>query len=316
MTEKFKSFVIDNNLEPYSDDYQKDTYNAYKIIKTDLKHNSKTGRSFKIGKIEPHEIIALGAALKDFAPTYKGEMIIKTTNDGDKRNYVRVNPDTISMLENLLEDDGEVNDSVMGFGAVMRENQMVEILFLDNPGDIVPTRGKNRNGEFFPFYNRSELDLDMYGIYRDDIVNDCCLMTALENSRVLTHCELNLLKSSIHTRCINRGELKRVSKQLNTFIKLFTITLDEQYTRKKSAQLPDADWLMKLGCATDIDYYGDGVKFKYMREFNEKVQGRRRIDLILFCWPKHGIASTCSISINYRQLTHTRGPLTRRPVCV
>ena len=54
--------------------------------------------------------------------------------------------------------------------------------------------GVNAPG-FFPFLNKSDLDLTAYGIYNDekDIKNESCLLTAIRSSGLLNDNQMNLL---------------------------------------------------------------------------------------------------------------------------
>ena len=64
--------------------------------------------------------------------------------------------------------------------------------------------------------------------------------------------------------------------------------IDEQYTRKKSSQLPNADWFVQLGCDFHLDYSSNGTKHQLKKEF-EDMNNPKQMNLILFYWDKYKI---------------------------
>ena len=280
---KIEKFFGEQKISVSDKNEKTKLYELYKNIKEDLKHFSKQNRNFKIGKLSLEEIQILGVALKEFMPKFNGSVIIKSTNSENCRNYVHVNSETVDVLENILDDDYQsIKDSTEGFGRALKKNDLIEILFDRSPVAYQPT--KRRSGEFFPYYNRSDIDLSVYDIYRESVKNTCCLISAFENSGVLTDNEINLLKNSIHTRCVNSEELKNICELLGVYCKLFVAKIDKEFSKTNSAKKPDADWLSKLGCSTNITYYGPGCRIKLMRDFNEKIVGERCVNIILFMW--------------------------------
>ena len=163
-------------------------------------------------------------------PKYNGRLLLKTTTEGDAINYIHVNPDTINHLLDLWKDNEEVvRDSIQGFGYATLRNMNVEVLFEDQSKNS--KEGKKKSGEFFPYYNNSSLDLSEYGIYtKSTLSNDACLITAIENSNVLSENELGLLMKSVIPRCVNRESLKDISDMFDIRIQLFTIIMDEKYS--------------------------------------------------------------------------------------
>ena len=188
-------------------------------------------------------------------------MLIRTTEKNGNKNYVRVTPETINDLLNIMEHGyDQVRDSFDNFGFAILDNMQMEIMF--EPDNVIHDRRKKHSGEFFPFYNRSEIDLEVYDIYRDEVKNTCCLLTAIENSKILNENEMNLLKSTIQTRCVNREDMKNICGLLGIYVKLVTINIDEKYTNRKCAQIPDADWLARIGCDTKLLYYGPKITLR------------------------------------------------------
>ena len=180
---------IQDNLQKLYQDEQYEVFDLYKDIKEALKDNVQTRDPLAIGRLSQYQNMSLAIALKEFMPKYNGKVLLKTTAEGGAINYIHVNPDTINHLMNLLEDDeNTVRDSIQGFGFATLRNMNVEVLFEDHSKNS--KQGKKKSGEFFPYYNNSNFDLSEYGIYtKDQIKNDACLITAIENSKVLSENE-------------------------------------------------------------------------------------------------------------------------------
>ena len=164
----------------------------------DIKEEMKTNKDIAIGKVSGDEFAVLAVALKEFAAKYKGTLLIKTLDKRGAINYVRVNPTTINDLLNIMDESyDQVRDSFDNFAFSVLDNVRMDVIL--EPSQITHERPKIKNGEFFPYYNRSELDLEIYDIYRDTVKNTCCLLQEFDYSKVLTENDMNLLKSSIHS---------------------------------------------------------------------------------------------------------------------
>ena len=249
----------------------------------DLRYYSRYKRGFTVATthLTNEELASIAKAIGVFKQTYDGRIIIKTTMMDGAVNYISVNPETINALEDITNEEYlHPKDSIDGFGYGLDRNMKLKIIFdqnhIEDPDEDEYYEDR-RSGKFFPFYNRSEFDLELYDIYKNDIKNDSCLLTAIENSKVLTDNELNLLKSSIHTRCVTVKELKNICELLDIKIKLFYIIFDEKHTNKPSAMKPDANWLSKLGCSDKIQYFGS-------------KDANKSINLIIMIWNKYKIA--------------------------
>ena len=161
------------------------------------------------------------AALKEFAPKSKKNIYLTLTDTNGSIKYVYVNQNSLNELETIVEAD---NFEVRG----TEDPFTIELINLASIS--VGYRAKSRSGAYFPFWNKSGLDLTKYGIYSEHnpAMNQSCLVTAFENAKVLapieernkntnsriknaldddgneisflTETELNLLKSSIHSR--------------------------------------------------------------------------------------------------------------------
>ena len=61
-------------------------------------------------------------------------------------------------------------------------------------------------GGFFPFLNKTSLDLSKYGIFKEIIDSNYstnCFIQAIKNSDIFTPSEIDLIQSTIKTRVIN-----------------------------------------------------------------------------------------------------------------
>ena len=100
----------------------------------------------------------------------------------------------------------------------------------------------------------------------------------MKNSKVLSENELGLLRKSVIPRSVNRESLKDSSEMFNIRIQLFTIIIDEQYSKSKTALKPDVNWLLKLGCSITLGIYESG-EHKTVQEFGPQKTDKRCINL-------------------------------------
>ena len=83
--------------------------------------------------------------------------------------------------------------------------------------------GGKLSGGYFPYWNKSKYDLSRYGIYQDEkhpCINQSCLVTAFDESKILTDDELLMLRSFIRTRHVLREDIKRIAELLKIDIKV------------------------------------------------------------------------------------------------
>jgi len=290
---KAREFIEEHNI-PLKEERYKENITEAREAKKDLvkefkKFNNKSG-VFRLGYLSKTDLKISGIALREFASSYFGEIKIRINRKNGSKFYMTVTPNSIRMLENLVNDDDNnfinYSDGLDDFNDF--END-VELIFEPNPLVTQNSKHKLRSAEFFPYYNRSNLDLEIYDIFSDKFINKSCFISSFINSKILTDNEIGLLQNSIQSRCVNKADIYKVCILLNVFCKLFFIKIDDEFTNKKSAQNSDADWLTKLGVATKIFYYGPNIIFKSMKEYNDKTHGQRCINIILLEWPKYNI---------------------------
>ena len=143
-----------------------------------------------------------------------------TINDSNGvTSYAHANENTINFLFNSFSEYQDVGDS----SDVLLNNICdVKNIYLDF---IEKTdAGVNAPG-FFPFLNKSDLNLTAYGIYNDekDIKNESCLLTAIRSSGLLNENQLNLLSSMLKTRNVMKSDLRKISDEFKFNVHVRTI---------------------------------------------------------------------------------------------
>ena len=267
---KQETWIKNNDLQFLTKKEQDDAYWQYKFYLADFEYYTKKNQAsdkniyFKDIKNDDIRLKVLAIALKHFAPKFVGKILMKVSTPDRDPSFVHVNPDIIGYFDNVLNDDyAPVSYSNSGFVDRMSRDFKIEILFEGRVKNKEKTPHL-RSGKFFPYYNNSDLNLDIYGIYRNSQAADNCLITAIENSKVLNNDELNFLKDSIHTLSVSRCELTKISELFDVNIKCFDITYDDKYKDGKSSKM---------------HYYGKG----------KHVDAKRKLDLILLYYPKYNV---------------------------
>jgi len=81
----------------------------------------------------------------------------------------------------------------------------------------------DKAGGYFPYYNTSDLNLSIFGIYHDASevdYRDNCFITAAINSNLFTPDEIDFIRSLIFTRYLPRDDLKQLAELLNVGIQI------------------------------------------------------------------------------------------------
>ena len=151
---------------------------------------------------------------------YDVRLTINDTNG--VTSYAHANENTINFLFNSFSEYQDVGDS----SDVLLNNICdVKNIYLDF---IEKTNaGVNAPG-FFPYLNKSDLNLTAYGIYNDekDIKNESCLLTAIRSSGLLNENQLNLLSLMLRTRNVMKSDLRKISDEFKFNVHVRTIKED------------------------------------------------------------------------------------------
>ena len=144
---------------------------------------------------------------------------LKIIDADDRISFTHANENTINFLFDSFYEYQDVGDSMD--------------LLLNNICDVKTMHiefirkfnfGVNAPG-FFPFINKSDLDLSMYGIYNDesDIKNESCLLTAIRSSGLLNDNQMNLLNTMLRTRNVMKSDLRKISDEFKFNVHVRTI---------------------------------------------------------------------------------------------
>ena len=137
----------------------------------------------------------------------------------DNITYAHANENTVNYLFNSFIEHLDVSDSNEALLNTVVDVKHVHIEFIPKTNT-----GRNAPG-FFPFINKSEIDLSPYGIYQreEDVKNESCLITAIRSSGLLDEKQMDLLQSMIKTRNVMKTDLRKISKEFKFNVHVRTI---------------------------------------------------------------------------------------------
>ncbi|KAI5523568.1 hypothetical protein TVAGG3_0595400, partial [Trichomonas vaginalis G3] len=150
----------------------------------------------------------------------KGYNLRLTVTDLDGHiYYAHGNVTTAAMLldafkttkrEQMVDSDSDILNAIEGIASVKFE------WYQPNPQAV------RQHAGYFPFINKSDIDLTRYGIYNsiETIVNEPCILTCLRNSGLVTDEKMKYLESCVKTRYILRGQLAKIAPLANVNIRV------------------------------------------------------------------------------------------------
>ena len=156
-------------------------------------------------------------------------LIDPTDNDGLQKHY-NLQPDTFEYLTDLLNDVApqEMKFSESDIYESYDNWKYVEVSFKDI---------KNNRGGFFPYINKTSLDLSVYGIYNrinEENYKDNCFIQALRNSNVFSDEEMKLIKSFVNTRVVRLEDIQQICDTMKCEISVrYERDMDEKEREKK-----------------------------------------------------------------------------------
>jgi len=130
-------------------------------------------------------------------------------------------------------------------------------------------------GGYFPFWNKTNFDLTTYGIYNNDkhpCINQSCLVTAFDESGILTANEFLMLKSFIKTRNVMSDEIKHIAELLNIDIKVAAYNV----IRMDDGKMKDTHQYTSI-----YTFDNDKLKIYTATEFNKLNRDKRKVELTL-----------------------------------
>ena len=202
------------------DDYKEEAFNFYREMMPFVAQ----ARNTKIEFDEMHNIPQIYGLVEALKEVNFGlyDVRLKIIDADDRISYAHANENTINFLFDSFYEYQDVGDSMD--------------LLLNNICDVKTMHiefhrkfdfGVNAPG-FFPFINKSDLDLSMYGIYNDetDIKNESCLLTAIRSSGLLNENQMDLLNSMLRTRNVMKTDLRKISEEFKFNVHVRTIKED------------------------------------------------------------------------------------------
>ena len=236
-----------------------DQKEAFKFRNDSLKQLLKKKNftlNFSNNKI--NELRAFVDAAKTAAPKF-GKFDVKLTfiDSNGVPTYRHLNPNTINYLTELYEktDFDRIKDSLDDYVDNLLDVETLNVEFVER------SEGKRHVAEFFPYINKSDIDLTRYGIFKDitherpsgpelqrsEEFNESCLIQAFKYSKVLNDNELKMLKSFIKTRGVPQTSLRDISNLFKIHInckkyyddsgKTGHVDFGEEYKDKRSIKL-------------------------------------------------------------------------------
>ena len=177
--------------------------------KNRLTNFNKTGNSINVDNITPTKLLHILNNI-DFTlrPTIKIGNI-----------YYTLKPENINKIKKNI-DDFFVEEMPLGVGSDLKHFYQ-----LKNIKNVTISKtkssGKDKNeGAFFKFYNKTDIDLTLYQIYkerqREYLTN--CFVNAVIQSDILTETQINRLKNMIKTLYIATNEMSKIAKEFNLYI--------------------------------------------------------------------------------------------------
>lgn len=112
--------------------------------------------------------------------------------------------------------------------ALKKYNSKIELKW------IAKTDYKRQSGAWFPYYNKSNIDLSIQQIFKKNQTSkddENCLVYTLIKSGLFTKDEINNLKNMVHTSHLSLYDLAKVSKILDVKINLEYIKNDRVFTK-------------------------------------------------------------------------------------
>ncbi len=203
------------------DEYKHSAFNYYRDVMPIIAQKQNTTLNFDQNENVIPQVYGLIEALKTI--NYgKYDIRLTITDINNSISYAHANENTINFLFNSFYDYQDVGDSSEILLNNICDVKNIHLDFIEKTNAGVQAPG------FFPFINKSELDLTMYGIYNDekDIKNESCLLTAIRSSGLLNENQLELLHSMLRTRNVMKTDLRKISDEFKFNVHVRTIKDD------------------------------------------------------------------------------------------
>ena len=197
-----------DNIKSLSKQSQTKIYKSMqKILKEFNKH-----RNFNININSQDNLRGFIEAIKIFGSRL-GKFNVRLTFIDSQGNidYRHLSKSTIQFFDYIFNNDDieRIKDSNDDIIDNLLDVQTIHVEFTEIK------QGKRKIAGFFPYINKSSIDLTKFAIFKDinhPEINNSCLYHAFKYSNLLTENELNMLNSYIKTRYIPQTSLKEISE--------------------------------------------------------------------------------------------------------
>ena len=176
-----------------------------------VREYNKTGNDTNIKKLSPHKLKNILRNLD-----IKQKIILQANN-----TYYTLRTDKINeMIDNIDKFwVDEIQEEGSDAQVIQKVKQLNEIT-LSRPKWL----GKDFNeGAFFPYYNKTEIDLTDFQIFKnkqESSYDENCFVFAIRQSKVLTEEEMSMLKSMCIGLYIPTNKISKICEKFNLYIRV------------------------------------------------------------------------------------------------
>jgi len=255
--EKFNlsnEFLSQRNLETLRERYR------------DLRQRIGKMKTFTIRIENLNNLIPFVAAVENELPKLNKDLTLTVTDKDGNKHYELINKNTLNLLADMFDEHVDAADSEGTLFRGYNNISTIQIEFVDRK------LGGKRAGGYFPYWNLSRFDLSRYGIYssaKHPCINESCLVTAFDESEILTVDEFTMLRSFVKTRHVLKEDIKKIAELLKIDIKLAH--------RGIKKELKDFHYDTHV-----LHWTGEDIKSYNVKEFEALKSSNRLICLTLF----------------------------------
>ena len=239
-------------------------------IKDYIKHvREQTSEVIKTGKkkqidLKNIHLVGLAKTLEMISNMAGQEKIVIRVND----NYYTLKHSTLQRIIEGLTDEEEVVGSDAEFIQDLKNVDCIEIDKVDD------NKVKNlfKDGAFFPYYNKTKLDLTQYGIFKskeEANYDENCLIKTLREGGVSEN-KINNIKLKITNAYVPVCKLKKIAEELGIKIRL---TYKQKTGRTKSEVYGKYDKEISIGLLEGHYFINNKITInKYAIENYEEIK--------------------------------------------
>ena len=217
----FERFVNNQNgeFQNETEEYQQKAFETFNKTIPIIKRKQNTTVTFD----EDEKLAQIFGFLKSIeaADLINTDLRLTIKSNDGRIQYAHANKNTIGLLINaFVDNDVDMKDSDTNILDTFVDVESVDLEFIPSIG------GSRRNAGYFPFINKSNIDLSEFGIYSNEseIKNESCLITACRSSKLFDEEQMKMIESVIKTRNVLKSDLKHLAKLFDIHIHVSIIT--------------------------------------------------------------------------------------------